>query len=1583
MSSTSQILAEIKQKMNNSLRKHPQKNLLENLVDPLYQKAAPDLLKELGVESLLALTLNAFQTLQKCEDSEIKVRVFNPQLQVDGWESPHSVLEVLLKDRPFIVDSLRNLLRREGYELKHLLHPILKIERSAQGELKGLGKGRLEAYELYFINQCDESKLQSLSTKANRVLKEVALATQDYEKMRDQLKQSIQYTQNFEKEGLLEVDKELLSEYIQFLRWLDDNHFVFLGYREYDLLENEGKRVLQVTKESGLGILSDDSQSSYKEAIPLENLPKELQKRIESGPFFMVSKTNRESLVHRSARLDYIGIKKLNEKQEVVGEYRFLGLFTSKALSSTPNTIPILHLKMKRLLELDGEVEGSYDYKEMISVFNTIPLGDLFWLSVEEIHQEIRRILELSQERTLRLSMRPDPLFRGIAVTVTMPRERFNAEVRQRVQETLQERLQASHVDYHLAMSEEDQKVRFHFFFSTNKAVDTVNLSALEQELSEITRSWEEVLADKLIKSVGEREGSRLASRYAKAFDKRYRASISFTTALKDISNFEILGKSAYLVELMNPIDDYHGEAATDIRIYHQDRPLILSMILPLLENLGFKVLEQISYVITEDGTNRGLDIFRIQNQKGELLDVREHGDRLKSALSSLLLGEVENDRLNTLVLEAGLDVRQIALLRAYRMYYAQINPETSIRFITDTLIQYPVPSRLIFQTFEAKFHPKTHDLTRYQELQERFFDSLNTVPSLSADRTLRGMMNLIDSSVRSNYYQSKKHISFKIDSNQVSIMPQPRPFREIAVSHPDVEGIHLRGGMVARGGIRWSDRPDDFRTEVLGLMKTQMTKNAVIVPVGSKGGFVLKHAPSDRNALRDYVRQQYITFISGLLDITDNIVKGEVQHPEHCVLYDKEDPYLVVAADKGTATFSDTANGVAQEYQFWLGDAFASGGSNGYDHKKEAITARGAWVCVERHFREMGHNIQEKTFSAIGIGDMSGDVFGNGMIYSKNTRLLAAFNHAHIFLDPCPDPLVSYEERKRLFELPRSTWEDYNPKLISEGGGVFSRFDKSIRLSTPVQEMLGLPKDLLSGFDLIKAILRMPVDLLWNGGIGTYVKSSSERHDDVGDTSNNAVRINANEVRAKIVGEGGNLGFTQLARIEYALNGGRLNTDAIDNSGGVDMSDHEVNIKILFQPIVQKGSLHLDGRNKLLREMTDDVSKLVLQDNYNQSLALSLSERRSLEDLELFQNLQEYLVQTAGLKDRVEFLPNHRNYQERRDQKKGLTRPELAILLAYSKMGVYKGILEHNLEDASSLQPYLLQYFPRLLQQKYSEEIQQHLLKKEILATQFTNKVVDLLGPTFVYRMIRNTGASIFEVTRSALISMGILDVEDFTSRLFSLDYKVNAVHQYEALERFACSIERIVPILLSLKYNVNELLNRYSSKVQELRSFLPDYLYQSEHQKYEMIRQSFIQYGFPENLARHIGFLTYAPGAIAIAEISHLTQTSLQEVLKLHYDIAERFSLGGIFDTLDKIQVSDKWQRISMSGIITDLYRTHRLLTQQCIKKRHTLKDLLANAPQEVAHFDHVLKEIREGDFTISASGVLMRLLARLLEN
>ena len=1555
----------------------------------VFGKATSGFLDNHDPETLAAILRGAVKFIEKKDPHEIRIRAMNPRYDVDGWDSPKTALEISMSDRPFIVDSVSHELKRMGLDIHYLVHPIIRIQRDAEGQMIREfddDKGVAEVYELYLIEQVPDDQHEELIRRVTSVLNDVKAATDDYKTMRKQVNELCQGLSALADKQEDKTQAAAIEECEQFLRWLDNHHFVFLGYREYDIEEKDGTRTLQIHPDSSLGILRDLSGSKFEAPVPLEQVSENLKERVTGGPPIIVTKANRESTVHRPVKLDYIGLKKFDDEFNLVGEVRFVGLFTSSALTTPVKDIPILRRRLEEVLKLDQAIAGSHDFKQIVTIFNSMPREELFWSEAEVLHRDIRTIMTMQQEHDVRLTLRPDPLHRGALVMVIMPRDRFNTEVRHRVQEHLEQTFKADHVDYQLSMGEDEEQVRFHFFLTTDVELASVDMHELESKVVDMTRTWNDRLSERLVATHGD-AGLKMGENFFRSFPEGYMATTSFGMAVKDIENLidRVNNDEHYRVGIFNPTDSQFDEDATSVRIYHAHETLVLSEVLPILENLGLRVLLQSSYQLDfkHDGSERRstIDVFRVQERLSrQPVDLRAHQESLVAAMTALLNKTAENHPLNGLVLAGGLSWREVSLLRTYQAYLSQVQVSTSRQFITRTLLARPECATHIYRYFEAKFRPdfSERELAMRQR-REEFFDSLNAVSSLAYDSTLRALFNLVESTLRTNFFLEKDFISHKISSRDVLEMPDPRPLYEIVVVGRNVEGIHLRGGPVARGGLRWSDRPDDYRTEVLGLMKTQMTKNAVIVPVGSKGGFVIKNSPHKREELMAFVQEQYKTFIRGLLDLTDNNKGGRVLHPAGLVIYDQPDPYLVVAADKGTATFSDIANSVSAEYGFWLGDAFASGGSHGYDHKKEGITARGAWECVKRHFFELGLDVMNDEFSVVGIGDMSGDVFGNGLLYTDKIKLRAAFNHLHIFIDPNPDAAASYTERKRLFELPRSAWSDYNKDLISAGGGIFERAAKTIKLTPEIKTMLGVSRDEMNGQELVRAILKMPVDLLWNGGIGTYVRQSGETDADVGDSSNDAVRISAPELKARVVGEGGNQGFTQLARIEFARSGGRINTDAIDNSAGVDMSDHEVNIKILLQPLVSHGDLTFDKRNEVLESMTDEVSELVLKDNYWQSLCLSIAEMRSREDLELFSTLMDYLADRGPLDKEVEFLPDPKAVQERMRAGIGFTRPELAIILAYTKMGIYRRILETDFPDEPLFQHYLLDYFPTLLRENYADRIKKHQLRREIIATQFTNVVVDLLGITFVHRTIRDTGATPIQVIRAGLAALELVDAKEFLGKLGEFDGKVSAQTFYDILSGLVRALENVVNWILLTDADLSSLsqfIGNYKERLKELREGLHEILPAAQQERLAGLKSRFIAMGYSDEFATYVASLDYVPSGIGIVDNARIAEIPLNEAASRYYEVGESLQIAWLREQLRKVHTKDKWQTIAIVGLMMDLRQ---------IQLRLSLTDVDLNRlpGNPVARYEQFLAEIVNEDAFGQASGdVLARLLAQIAE-
>ena len=1145
---------------------------------------------------------------------ESKVRVYNPVFEEHGWQSTHTVVEIVNDDMPFLVDSARTEINRQGYNVHLMLHPVIRVLRDRDGNLLEVFPPEPDTEDgvsesvihVEVDRQTESSVLERLREGVEKMLADVRAAVEDWPEMRGKIGEIV--------EGIEEdpppLEDDDLSETRAFLEWIQANNFTFLGHREYDLTEHDGEDALSSVEGTGLGILH--SSVSKPVSRSLSDLPPDVRRLARTPKLLNLTKANARSTVHRPSYLDYIGVKKFDAAGNVTGERRFLGLYTFSAYSASVFDIPLVRRKVRYVLERAGFPEGSHNEKDLVEILETYPRDELFQISKTELFDIVMGILHLQERQRVRLFVRRDTYGRFFSCLVFVPRDRYNTEVREKMQDILQHAFGGTNSEFNVRLSE-SVLARIHFIiYARPGEAPEYDAGEIEARLVEANRSWKDNLYDALIETCGEERGIELFHKYREAFSPGYRAGFLARTAVTDIQRIEALNSEEDIeMSLYHPLEE--SEDFLGFKLFRLGEQISLSKVLPLLEDMGVEVVDERPHEVRPAGSPAAWihDFGLVHEARGELRTTAVR-DSFQEAFARAWRKDIEADGFNRLVLRARLTWREISILRTYCKYLRQTHSTFSQDYMEDALVSNPHIARQLIELFKARLDPANRSTAEAESerLETEIETALESVVSLDEDRILRNFLNVTRATLRTNYYQTtpegdpKPHLSFKLDSSSIPGLPLPVPRFEIFVYSPRAEGVHLRGGEVARGGIRWSDRREDFRTEILGLMKAQTVKNAVIVPVGAKGGFVVKQPPASggREALMKEVVACYKTLIRGMLDITDNISGDAVVPPRDVVRYDGDDPYLVVAADKGTATFSDLANGIAKEYGFWLGDAFASGGSVGYDHKEMGITARGAWESVTRHFRELGLDTGSEEFSVIGIGDMSGDVFGNGMLLSRHIRLVGAFNHQHVFLDPNPDPEATFEERERLFDLPRSSWTDYDETLISEGGGVFARTAKSIPLSPQVRELLDIEAESLTPADLISAMLRAPVDLLWNGGIGTYVKASMETHAEVGDRANDVLRVDGNELRCRVVGEGGNLGFTQRGRIEYALGGGRIYMDAIDNSAGVDCSDHEVNIKILLDAVVEAGDMTTKQRNELLASMTEEVGDLVLRDNYQQT---------------------------------------------------------------------------------------------------------------------------------------------------------------------------------------------------------------------------------------------------------------------------------------------------------------------------------------------------------------------------------------------
>lgn len=1284
-----------------------------------------------------------------------------------------------------------------------------------------------------------------------------------------------------------------------------------------------------------------------------ERLPADARAKAREHKLLVLTKANSRSTVHRPSYLDYVGVKKFDENGEVVGERRFLGLFSSAAYTESVRRVPVIRRTVDEVLEGAGFSPNSHDGRDLLQILETYPRDELFQTPVDELRSIVTSVLYLQERRRLRLYLRQDEYGRYYSALVYLPRDRYTTGVRLRIIDILKEELDGISVDF-TAWNTESILSRLHFVVRVPQGTELPELSdadkdRIEARLVEAARSWADGFGDALNAECGEERAAELVRRYGNAFPEGYKADHSPRAAVADLVHLEALTEEqTFELSLYEPVGAAPDERR--FKIYRKGAPVSLSAVLPVLSRLGVEVVDERPYELRcSDRTTAwiydfGLRMPKSQNGSGDHLgdDARE---RFQEAFAATWTGQAENDGFNALVLSAGIDWRQAMVLRAYAKYLRQAGSTFSQDYMEDTLRNNVHTTRLLVSLFEARMSPDRQRAGReiVDALLEEVDAALDQVASLDEDRILRSFLTVIKATLRTNFFQealgghAHAYVSMKFDPQAIPDLPAPRPAYEIWVYSPRVEGVHLRFGKVARGGLRWSDRREDFRTEILGLVKAQMVKNTVIVPVGAKGGFVAKQLPDpsvDRDAWLAEGIASYKMFISALLDITDNLVAGEVVPPADVVRHDEDDTYLVVAADKGTATFSDIANGVAESYNFWLGDAFASGGSAGYDHKKMGITARGAWESVKRHFRELGVDTQSEDFTVVGVGDMSGDVFGNGMLLSEHIRLVAAFDHRHIFLDPTPDAAVSYAERRRMFELPRSSWADYDTNLLSAGGGVFPRTAKAIPVNAHVREALGIEDKVakMTPADLMKAILKSRVDLLWNGGIGTYVKASTESHADVGDKANDAIRVDGADLRVKVVGEGGNLGLTQLGRIEFAQQGGKINTDAIDNSAGVDTSDHEVNIKILLNGLVTDGDMTVKQRNKILAEMTDEVGALVLRNNYAQNTAIANALAQSKDMLHAQQRFLRTLVREGHLDRALEFLPTDRQIRERLAQGQGLTSPETAVLLAYTKITVADELLHTTLPDDPYLRTLLHAYFPTALRETFAEQIDTHALHREIVTTVLVNDTVNTGGTSFLHRLREETGASLEEIVRAQTAARAIFDAAEVWDGVEALDNTVEAPVQTRIRLHSRRLCERGTRWLLNNRpqpLQLAETVEFFSERVEQVWSQLPKLLRGADLDWYQEIYDELTGAGVPAELATRVAGFSSAFPALDIVSVADRTGKDPMDVAEVYYDLADRLHITQLMDRIIELPRADRWQSMARASIREDLYAAHAALT------------------------------------------------------
>jgi glutamate dehydrogenase len=1562
---------------------------------------------ERSVANLLGLVESHYRAAMQRPPARAVITIRKPSQSDDGWTAGGAtVVQIITDDRPFLVDSVTMEVLRQGWSIREVFHPQFLVRRDLEGNLLGIARAGEAEHDPSVIpeswmhleilppsrTESRETLVPELENGLLEVLRLVEEAVEDWQKMITRSEETIEMLKDPELIGA-HADQAALA--CELLSWLNTNHFTFLGYREYEVVTKNSRIEFKVRPATGLGILrADQDPPGTFHAIPQPNGKPELM---------VITKDNQKSRVHRPAYLDYVAFRIFDENDQVIGERRFLGLFSSSAYSESVARVPVLRQKAAAVIQLSGYDEHSHGGKAIMDVLETYPRDELFQTPLAELAAVVEKVAHLKERRQVRMFVRRDPYGRYLSCLIYLPRDRYTTSVRRRMESILMSALGGSSIEY-TARVTESVLARLHFVvrMPVGTTLGEIDVRSLERELTLATRSWDDEFADLM---VGMEHADRLVALVA-ALPEGYKEDYTARQALKDLSALVGLKGEHDMSMAMYVPDRPDDEADLRLKIFRREESLSLSGILPHLSLLGVDVIDERPYELAMSDRERGFIYdFGIQVSGGAAAVrsrwTHQARQRFMAAFSASYVGDSESDGFNALIMGADLDWREVSVLRSIGRYLRQVGITYSQSYFAQALNSNVDIARHLTELFRTRFDPRTGVDGKAREaaaneLVDKIKKALNDVASLDHDRIVRSFLAVIQAVVRTNFYVADRQaISLKLLPRQIPELPEPRPAFEIFVYSPRVEGVHLRFGLVARGGIRWSDRAEDFRTEVLGLVKAQMVKNTVIVPVGAKGGFYCKRLPDsrEREAWLAEGLACYQLFVTSLLDVTDNIVSGLVVPPADVVRYDGDDPYLVVAADKGTATFSDVANKISVDAGFWLGDAFASGGSAGYDHKAMGITARGAWVSVCRHFREMGLNPETDDFSCVGIGDMSGDVFGNGVLLSKHFKLLAAFDHRHIMIDPQPDPTRSWEERARLFALPRSSWADYDTSLISEGGGIFPRTLKSIVITKQMHAALGIDKsvDALTPAELIKACLRAPVDLLWNGGIGTFVKAVTETNDAVGDKANDALRVDGCEVRAKCVGEGGNLGLTQLGRVEYAEQGGRINTDFIDNSAGVDTSDHEVNIKILLIGEVAANRLSPEDRDQLLASMTDEVAELALKDNYDQNLALANAVYQSVSMAGVHEDWMERL-ESQGLVDReIEFLPSTEAMESRRSNHKGLTSPELATLLAYTKIVLEDEILASDMPDDPYLTDRLIDYFPTAMRQLYADQVRTHRLHREIIATVVVNEFVNESGITCFHRLSGETGAGAADVMRAQIAARAIFGANDLDEAIAALDHRIKAQMQTVLRMEVRTLVERATRWLINnLRHpiDIGATVAQFRDGVRTVQQALPTLLTGRDKEAFEQRLKTYEAAGLSDELAAAIAVLPRAYAGLTIEQTAAECGIDVLKVAEVHFTLGQRLGLDRLLGRIVELPRDDRWQTMARAALRDDLHAVHAQLTAEVLGANGNLtksaKDVVLGWEKSHAGvIDSVktLRSITNNRADLARTSVGLRVVRRLL--
>ena len=1510
-----------------------------------FAAASHEILTQRSPEALAAIVCAQHDLVRRRSPGEPVVRITPPP-----QDDPTALarLESLCDDMPFVVDSLSIAVRDTGSSVDWSVHPVLRVRRDEAGALLALEDddgGQPESLVCMEITPLPAAEdYEALRARAEQALRDIALIAADFPAMRQRCTDIADTLQP----PLGELKPEWIDEAREFATWLAEHHFTFLGYAFAEAEGGKEARNVRVAAESCLGLLRPDA--CFGDIERLLASAETLNRYAASPRLVVVTKANARSHIHHPLTLDAISIKQLDADGRLRGTHRFIGLFSGDVYIDRPQNIPVVRQRVQEVLRRSRLSPGSHSGKKLRDILHQLPRDELFQSSEEELTRVCNGVRALRDRHRLRLFLRRDRYGRFYSALLFLPRERYSAELRDTLCEELRAQLDGDRIERSVEFPRGENFARLHVIVHVSSSREReVDVAAIESHLQEATRSWPE----KLRAALGAQAESTLALSFLEAFDAGYQQENSPVTAALDVHCLMQLSADKPLFSRLVIDEAAVGPSCpTELRLYAHGAPMVLSDILPTLEHFGMRVHRQSPHPVQPKGAGATLWV--------QIFDVRFAGDcaiepaaqkRLfEEALSRCIAGETEDDGLHRLVLGAGLSSRRIVLLRTLTRYLLQTGLPYGRHMLESLLAEHPAIARDLVALFAARFDP---DLRGDREadieaVRARLGEALEAVASLDADRGLRAYLGVVEATLRTNYYQPdangqpKSRVAIRLDPGRMPELPEPRPVFEAFVYAPEVEGVHLRGGLVARGGLRWSDRPADFRTEVLGLMKAQMVKNAIIVPVGAKGGFVVKQRGfADREAFAAAGKACYQIFVRGLLDITDNRVGKEVVPPQRVLRADGDDPYLVVAADKGTATFSDTANALAAEYDFWLGDAFASGGSAGYDHKAMGITARGAWESVKRHFRELGKDIQSEPFTVVGIGDMSGDVFGNGMLLSEQIRLVAAFNHLHIFIDPDPDPATSFAERKRLFDMGRSSWEDYDRSKISEGGGIWSRDAKRIQLSSQVRAALGIDAEAVRPNELLRAILSAPVELLWNGGIGTYVKARGESHQSVGDRANDAIRVDGRELRCSVVGEGGNLGCTQLGRIEYAQlgrdgAGGYINTDAIDNSGGVHSSDREVNIKIPLNACMAAGELERPERDALLETMTEDVAQAVLADSHEQSLAVSLISAEAPVRLDEHAHTMRTLEREAGLSRSVEFLPDDEQLAERRSQRQGLTRPEIAVVLAYAKNALFDDLLASDVPDDPAFEAQLLEYFPAAMRRDYAEALRSHRLRRELIATGQANQLVNRMGFSFAHRLAEDQGARRPQVVRAFALAWQLMEGDVLAGQADALDGQIDGKVQLRLYQRLIGLMKHVTAWALAEHHAdrpLQQALDRLQAPLQTLAGLLPDALPPAYREDWDAAVKQWREDGVPEAVARAYADTLVCGSFPDIVQAAGATGSAPEQAAGVYFALGERLRIVWLLSAIVALNVEGRYQALARANLREDTYRLHRRIVERVL--------------------------------------------------